>query len=139
MAPTTDGADRIGYAWAERWNERDIDGLAALYSPECRSSDLADGSSFHGTAGIRDVYTRTVQGMPDFRLRCDNSFASGNRYVIEWTMWATISGERREVPGISVGTLDDQGRILERRDYWDTASLHASPLSRSDASLSKLT
>ena len=114
---------RLGVNWAARWNERDIVGLCALYAPDCRSNDMADGTGFNGRAGIKGVYESTIKNFPDFRLRCDNSIGDGLRYAMEWTMWATVNGQKREVHGSSFGTTDRAGRIQERRDYWDTSHL----------------
>lgn len=84
MTEPEPAAATIGYRWASRWNERDLDGLASLYSPECRSSDMADGSGFDGTQGIRRVYKSTLEHLPDFRLRCESSFgAHGLRHGLD--------------------------------------------------------
>ena len=51
-----------------------------------------EGSLAWGTEGIRSVYARTVDAMPDFRLRGDSTFGSRHRaLLLEWTMWATAA------------------------------------------------
>jgi steroid delta-isomerase-like uncharacterized protein len=56
---------------------------------------------------------------------------TGDTYAFEWTMSGTndradqqrglpATGEKYEIPGVSIGRLRD-GKIVENRSYWDLA------------------
>ena len=53
------------------------------------------------------------------RLREDHGFSDGRHYAWEWTTTGTTLGKMLSYRGASVGTLDDRGRIVENRDYWN--------------------
>ncbi len=84
----------FGKRWAERyqhaWENDDPDAAAALYAPDC-------------------VFRSAPFREPELPLS----------YAVEW--WATLvtpGGEEQTLAGCSILRFDDEGLVVESRDYW---------------------
>jgi hypothetical protein len=108
-----------GEEYLAAWNAHDAETLVAQFAPDCRYLDLSVGLSFVGHDDIRKMYVMTHESSPDFLWEYRGGFRDGNHYVVEFTYVATIAGEKHSTNAVSVGTLDDQGRIVENHDYWN--------------------
>jgi len=105
--------------WAERyrvaWEAGDPEAAAALYSTDCvfRSAPFRDPEPPLS-------YTRRV--FPEARaedVRFGEPIEEGERAAVEW--WATLAladGEEQVLAGCSVLRFDDEGLVVEARDYW---------------------
>ncbi len=114
MAGTT-----FGKRWAEgyrrAWEADDPDAAAALYARDCvfRSAPFRDPEPPLS-------YTRRV--FPEARaegVRFGEPVEEGDRAAVEW--WATLiapGGEEQSIAGCSVLRFDDEGLVVESRDYW---------------------
>ena len=116
MSPRQNGFAR---RWAEgyrvAWEEGDPDAAAALYAPDCvfRSAPFRQPEP-------PVEYTRRVY--PEARaddVRFGEPIEDGDRAAVEW--WATLvltGGEQHTIAGCSVLRFDDDGLVVESRDYW---------------------
>ncbi len=122
---------RVSMGWCEEfiasWNKKNVAALLELTSPEVRWDDVSGHISFRGHDGVREMLDVTVQVIPDYAYSYDGGFRVGNSYVVEWTMSGTAFGQKFACRGASVGKTDDQGRVLENRDYWDSRSFPGMP------------
>ena len=102
-----------GYKLA--WEAGDADAAAALYAPDCvfRSAPFREPEAPLS-------YTRRV--FPEARaedVRFGEPVEEGERAAVEW--WATLvspDGEAHAIAGCSLLRFDDQGLVVESRDYW---------------------
>ena len=111
--------DGFARRWAEgyraAWEAGDPDAAAALYAPDCvfRSAPFREPEP-------PVEYTRRVY--PEARaedVRFGEPIEDGDRAAVEW--WATLvltSGEEHAIAGCSVLRFDDDGLVVESRDYW---------------------
>lgn len=115
--------------WGEEhiaaWNERDPDRLVARFAPTGRYVDMAYGITFDGHDALRQMRAMTANAFPDHEWAYRGGFRDAERFVVEWTFTATAGGERHAVDGVSVGTFDDQGRIVETREYFNAGAFPA--------------
>ena len=105
--------------WAEgyqrAWEAGDPDAAAALYRPDCvfRSAPFRDPEP-------PIEYTRRV--FPEARaedVRFGEPVEAGDRAAVEW--WATLvgpDGTEQTLAGCSILRFDDEGLVVEARDYW---------------------
>ena len=109
-----------GKEYLAAWNAHDEEALVAQFAPDCRYLDLALGLEFEGHDRIRAMFRANQASSPDYVWEFRDGFRDGNRYVVEFTYTANAGGRGiHSTKGASVGTLDDQGRILENHDYWN--------------------
>jgi len=105
--------------WAEdyklAWNDADPGAAAALYAPDC----VFRSAPFREPEPPLD-YTRRV--FPEARaedVHFGKPVEEGDRAAVEW--WATLvtpAGEEQTLAGCSVLRFDDEGLVVEARDYW---------------------
>ena len=105
--------------WAEgyqrAWEADDPDAAASLYTPDCvfRSAPFRDPEP-------PAEYTRRV--FPEASatgVHFGEPVEEGDRAAVEW--WATLvtpDGGEQALAGCSVLRFDDEGLVLESRDYW---------------------
>jgi len=109
----------FGKRWAEgyrrAWETDDPDAAAALYAPGCvfRSAPFREPEP-------PLAYTRRV--FPEARaedVRFGEPVEEGDRAAVEW--WAilvTPDGQEQTLAGCSMLRFDDEGLVVEARDYW---------------------
>jgi hypothetical protein len=108
-----------GDALVAAWNAHSAEALIAMFSPTCRYTDLPSGLVWEGHDGLRELFDQTTAFHPDYTFANTNGFCEERRYAWEWTITGTTLGEMLSYRGVSVGSLDDDGKILENRDYWN--------------------
>jgi ketosteroid isomerase-like protein len=102
------------------YNSRDIEGFMALFAPDARYTDMAVKMTFQGTDEIRMMYEYVCVGYGEFEFTYLGGVSDDQRYGIEWSMRGTASdGLEHTTRAMSGGELDDEGRILAHRDYWN--------------------
>jgi hypothetical protein len=109
----------FGKRWAEgykrAWEADEPDAAAALYRPDCvfRSAPFREPEP-------PIEYTRRV--FPEARaedVHFGEPVEEGDRASVEW--WATLvtpDGHQQALAGCSMLRFDDQGFVVESRDYW---------------------
>jgi len=105
--------------WAERyraaWDAGNAEAAAALYAPDCvfRSAPFREPEP---------PLSYTTRVFPEARaedVRFGEPVEEGDRAAVEW--WATLilpDGEEQALAGCSVLRFDEQGLVVEARDYW---------------------
>jgi hypothetical protein len=112
-----------GEQYAAAWNAHDVEALVAMCAPDCHYIDIPHGMTWEGHDGIRQMFQATVEFHPDVEVLRHSGFRDGHDYVWEWTMSGTVVGQWVSYRGVSVGTLDDQGRVVEQRDFYNPKEL----------------
>jgi ketosteroid isomerase-like protein len=114
------GAVSFASRWADAyklaWEAGDPAAAAALYRDDCvfRSAPFREPEP---------ALSYTTRVFPEARaegVRFGEPVEEGDRAAVEW--WATLvvpEGEEQTIAGCSVLRFDDQGLVVEARDYWD--------------------
>jgi hypothetical protein len=108
-----------GEEYAAAWNTHDVEALVAMFAPACRYTDVPYRMTWEGHDGLRKLFEVNMAFHPDYRLVRRGGFHDDQHYALEWTISGTVSGQEVSYPGVSVGAFDDQGLIVENRDYWN--------------------
>jgi hypothetical protein len=106
-------------AYVAAFNSYDVEALVPFFAAACQYTDMPHAMIWQGHEGIREMYAATLAFHSDGILHKTGGFHDGSHYYIEWVTDGTVAGERVSYAGVSVGTLDDQGRIASTRDYWN--------------------
>ncbi|HVO80592.1 MAG TPA: ester cyclase [Terriglobales bacterium] len=112
-----------------RFKVRDLDGYLQMYS----NSVIHHGFSSRirpGVPGLRDHYTRLLNGFPDMRVEINDILADGEKLAHRFTFYGTHKGEFLGVPatgklvtaaGIHI-QLFEAGQCIEVWQVLDTFS-----------------
>jgi steroid delta-isomerase-like uncharacterized protein len=131
--------ERIVRRFHESWDLRDPERGVAVIAEDCRFEDVARGEAQVGPDGYRQDYHRWRAAFPDGEVKVTNVVAAGDSAdgwaVVEFLNRGTQtgmlhsslgdfppSGRRMEVRYCSVMRVRD-GKVVEGRDYYDSASI----------------
>lgn len=112
------------------WNAHDPVAVTDFMTNDVVYADFGNGEEYRGIAAVRDF----VEGLElsfssNYRFTLEMAIVTDGAYAYEWTMTGIndgedperdfpATGERFEIPGVSIGVLRN-GRIRENRDYWN--------------------
>jgi len=116
--------------YLDAWDSHDAEKVASFMADDVVYEDLAVGQIHQGRAAVAAFVQTSEDFSKDHKFISVSEQASGDRYALEWEMVGTNTGEAAGMPatnkpfrirGVSVGTLDANGKIKHNRDYWNLA------------------
>jgi len=130
-----DDVEKIVRQFHESWDLRDPDRGAAVIAEDCHFEDVARGEILPGPDAYKRDYERWRAAFPDGEVKVTNVIVQGDWAVVEFVNRGTQTGElhsslgtfppsgrRMEVRYCSVMRVED-GKVIEGRDYYDSASI----------------
>jgi len=119
----------------ESWDMRDPERGVAVIAEDCRFEDVPRGEVQIGPDGYRMDYERWRAAFPDGEVKVTSVIVGGDRAVVEFVNRGTQtgplhsalgdfppSGRRMEARYCSVMRVAG-GKVVEGRDYYDSASI----------------
>lgn len=127
--------ERIVRIFHESWDLRDPDRGAAVIAEDCRFEDIARSELLAGPEGYRRDYHRWREAFPDGEVKVVRVIVQHDWAVVEFVNRGTHAGplhsslgtfaptgRRMEVRYCSVMRVAG-GKVVEGRDYYDSASI----------------
>ena len=127
--------ERIVRIFHESWDLRDPERGATVIAEDCYFEDIARGELLPGPEGYKRDYHRWREAFPDGEVKVVNVIVQGNWAVVEFVNRGTHTGPlhssigtfaptglRMEIRYCSVMRVDN-GKVVEGRDYYDSASI----------------
>jgi len=117
-----------GYGRA--WEEKDVDGVAALFTEDCVYRDQPFGEAHHGRDGVREYWAGVTSTQENARARFGTPVAGDDRRHAAVEFWVTMRNFGSEVTltGILFLRFDGDGLCEELREAWHfTEGLHEPP------------
>jgi SnoaL-like domain len=118
-------ARRWAETWAAAWPRKDVESIAALYADDAAYRALAFREPDRAPEYLRRVFAEES----GIVCRFGEPVASGHRAAVEW--WATWieDGQPITLAGTTVLRFDDEGQVVDHRDYWNQADGRVEPYS----------
>ena len=115
-----DAARAWAEAWDRGWRAHDPDVIAARYSDACEFRSHPFREPLHGRDGARryteQAFAQERSAQPSFT---DPIVASDGRAAVEYrASITTTDGTQATLVGVTVLRFDDDGLVVEHRDYW---------------------
>ena len=112
-------AQRWRDVWERAWAAKDVEAIVELYAEAAEYRALVLRPPELGSAGVRDYLQRNFAVEHDIECRFGSPVAAGDRAAVEW--WATWveDGERLTMAGSTFLRFDDDGLVVDHRDYWN--------------------
>ena len=123
--------ERAARRWAETWNrawaEKDVEPIASLYAEDTLYRALVFREPDRGVDGVRRYLRENFAVEEDVECWFGEPVASGDRAAVEW--WATWveNGERLTLAGATILRFDDDGFVVDHRDYWNQVERREEP------------
>ena len=124
-------------AWIEdylaAWNAHDSVAVTDFMTTDVVYTDLGLDEQFEGIEAVRAFVDGMELGFStDYSFTLGQAIVTSEAYSFEWIMSGTndcpdverdfpATGERFDIPGISIGVLR-HGKIKDNRDYWNMAT-----------------
>ncbi len=103
---------------------RELDGIVAVFAPECEVGNVVSPEKFGGRDGAREFWGAKYRDtFGEVRSTFRNVFATENRAALEWTTEGTSSdGSPVKYEGVSI--LETDGELITRFcAYFDAGAL----------------
>jgi hypothetical protein len=110
---TREAAQRWADVWERGWREQDADAIRALY---------ADGA-FWQQHPFRepepDYLTRVFEEEESAECEFGTPIVDGDRAAVSWKgRTRLVDGGSEDLIGVSLLRFDDDGLVVEQRDFW---------------------
>ncbi len=112
------------------WAEHNITKIDSYYNENVIWYDLPSDTTTKGkkevTKAITDAFLAYVPDM--YWVKTGDVFVSGNTITYEWSYGGTFNGlwgktkitnKKISIKGISTTTIDESGKIIAQKDYYD--------------------
>ncbi|HEY7206946.1 MAG TPA: nuclear transport factor 2 family protein [Gaiellaceae bacterium] len=114
-------ARRWATTWERAWAARDVEPIVALYDDSIAYRALAFREPDLGLAGVRRYLEENFGLETEIECRFGEPVVQGDRAAVEW--WASWieSGRTLTLAGSTFLRFDENGQIVDHRDYWNEA------------------
>jgi hypothetical protein len=113
----------IAHRWVETWRNgwpaKDIEAMAAFYSPDATYLSVPFRQPDVGVEGVRGYLSREFDVESHIECWFRSPIVEGNRAAIEWWASWVEGGDELTLAGSTFLTFDDAGFITDHRDYWN--------------------
>lgn len=121
-------------SYMEAWNSHDTQGVSRLFAQDVSWYDLPSDKVVQGKGEVSKAIIEAFMGSVSdmYWVKSGDLFVSGNSVVYEWTYGGTFNGSWGNIPinnktfsihGVSTTTINDAGKIVFQKDYYDLASM----------------
>ncbi|MCA1735794.1 MAG: nuclear transport factor 2 family protein [Actinobacteria bacterium] len=112
-------ARRWAEVWTSGWPAKDVEAMAAFYAPDATYLSVPFREPDRGVEGVRSYLTREFGVETDIECWFRSPVVDGQRAAIEW--WASwVEGSQElTLAGSTFLRFNDDGLIVDHRDYWN--------------------
>ena len=110
-------AHRWADTWSGAWPQRDAEAITALYADEAVYRSPAFRQPYSGLAGVRRYLGENFGAEENIECWFGEPIVSGDRAAVEWWGSWREQGQELTFAGVSVLRFDDQGKVVDHRDY----------------------
>jgi ketosteroid isomerase-like protein len=115
--------------WQRAWPAKDVQAIVALYSEEVPYRALAFRQPDIGPAGVRRYLEREFGVEEEIECRFGEPVVGGNRAAVEWWASWVEDGKELTLAGATFLRFDEDGLVVDHRDYWNEAPSREPPFS----------
>jgi ketosteroid isomerase-like protein len=110
-------ARRWADTWSRAWPQRDVEAIAALYADTAEYRSPAFQQPYSGLAGVRRYLGENLPVEQSIECWFGEPIVSGDRAAVEWWGSWRERGQELTFAGVTVLRFDDQGKVIDHRDY----------------------
>ncbi len=119
--------------YMDAWGEHSISKIDSFFADDVIWYDLSSDTTTKGKEKVSKAITDAFMGyVPNmYWVKSGDVFVSGNTVIYEWTYGGTFNGKWGDndiegkdfaIKGISTTTINNRGKIISQKDYYDVDS-----------------
>ena len=120
-------ARRWAAVWERAWSAKDVEAIVALYAEDALYRALVFREPDRGVEGVRGYLRRNFDVEDQIECRFGRPIADGDRAAVEWWASWVEAGKQLTLAGVTVLRFDDEGRVVDHRDYWNEVDRREPP------------
>ena len=124
---TETAARRWTDTWSRAWPQRDVDAIVSLYARTAVYRSPAFRQPYSGLDGVRRYLGENLPVEEDIQCWFGAPIVSGDRAAVEWWGCWLEHGQDLTFAGVSVLRFDDQGYVVDHRDYDNNVERREAP------------
>ena len=124
---TLEAARRWAGVWVRAWPAKDAEAIVSLYADSAEYRALRVPRSRGRPPGVRRYLEHNVAVEHDIECRFSEPFAGGDRAAVEWWASWNESGADLTMAGVTILRFDDDGMVIDHRDYWNQSDRREQP------------
>ena len=97
------------------WGALDLERVLAYFADDIEFEDIVVGAKANGLRQMRRFVQGSFDRLPEARFEYVGGHATGTDFAVEWIM------HPMGIRGVSIGTMNEVGKITAQRDYWNGA------------------
>ena len=110
-------AQRWADTWSRAWPQRDAEAIAALYGDMVVYRSPCVPPAGPGPGWRPPLSRRAAPGREKYLVLVRQADRLGDRAAVEWWASWTEQGQELTYAGVTALHFDDQGQVVEHRDY----------------------
>ena len=121
--PTPDQIQTTISAYVAALSNRDKDAFLNCFADDCVQIDPYPNAANKGkdaVAGFWDAQVGMAEAL-DFNIT--EQVIAGDRAAVTWQITMTAAGNKLQIKGVDIFTIDDNGQIGELVAYWDPSKI----------------
>ena len=120
-----DAAERWRSTWERAWGSGDVEAIVALYAPSAEYRAVIFREPRRGPDGVRAYLVENFTAEHEVRCRFAPPLVGPDRAAVEWWSSWIEDGRTLTMAGVTLLRFDDDGLVVDHRDYWnDTDGRH---------------
>jgi hypothetical protein len=126
---TEAAARRWRDTWERAWPAKDVDAIVALYADGVPYRALAFREAEDGLAGVRRYLERELGVEDEIECRFGEPVVGDERAAVQWWASWVEDGQELTLAGATFLRFDDDGLVVDHRDYWNEVPRREPPYS----------
>jgi ketosteroid isomerase-like protein len=105
-------------AWTTGWVEHDAERIVGLYADHAVFVSAPFRGPKHGPDGVREYVEWAFSEEDTVEARFGEPVVAGDRAAVEYWAVITYRGREQTLAGTALIRFNEDGRVVEQRDYW---------------------
>ena len=121
--PTPDQIQTTVKAYVTALTNRDKDAFLTCFADDAVQIDPYPNAANKGKDAIGAWWDQQIQTAEALQFDIKDQIVCGDRMAMTWQIMLTAAGNKLQISGVDVFTIDDNGQIGEITAYWDPSKI----------------
>ena len=121
--PTPEQITTAVNAYVTALTNRDKDGFLTCFADDAVQIDPYPNAANKGKDAIAAWWDQQIGMAEALKFDIKDQIITGDRSAVTWQITLTAAGNKLQISGVDIFTIDDNGQIGEITAYWDPSKI----------------